>query len=80
MKFFFKNYVLATLQKFSSLKGTETVCGPMFAKCLKKIIKKFKGTAVFEVKFGRVKKSIDLTSLENVTTALQEETSSGVQT
>ncbi len=83
VKLFYKNddCVLAALKKFRSLKGMKKGCGPISAKGLKNMIQKFEETGSFEVKSGRGRKSIASTSVvEDVATALEEGTSSGVQT
>ena len=66
--------------KFRSLKGIEKGCIPIFAKDLRKMIKKFEETGSFEVESGRKWKSVASTSAEDVVTPLQEEKSSGEQT
>ena len=74
-------FLCIALKKFWSLKGTKKGCGPISAKDLDNMIKKFEETGSFEVKPGRGRKSIASTSVvvEDVPTALEEETISGVQ-
>ena len=53
-------------------KGYEKDYDPMSAKVLKKMIKKFKETGSSECEYGRGRKSIALTSAQDVATPLQE--------
>ncbi|GIY93685.1 hypothetical protein CEXT_680321 [Caerostris extrusa] len=55
-------------------------CGPMLAKGLQKIINKFEETCSFAMKSGRGRKSVASMSVEDGAAALQEKSSSGVQT
>ncbi|NSX83577.1 hypothetical protein GOM44_04425 [Wolbachia endosymbiont of Atemnus politus] len=52
----------------------------MTANGLRHMIKKFEDTGSFEVKSGRGRKAIPSTSVEDVATAVQDETSGNVQT
>ena len=72
----------ATLKKFQSLKGIKKGCGQISTKGLKNMIQKFEETGSFEVTPGRGRKSIASTSVvvQDVASALKEETSSGVET
>lgn len=81
VKLFYKNgdYAEAALKTFRVLKGMKKGCGPMSAKALRSMIKKFEATGSFAVKSGRGRKAVALTSVEDVATALEEESNSGVQ-
>ncbi|XP_049803118.1 uncharacterized protein LOC126237248 isoform X2 [Schistocerca nitens] len=65
---------------FRTLKGVEKGVGPMTAVGLEKMIRKFEKTGSFGVQPGRGRKRIDSTLVEAVDTAMQEQTSGGVQT
>ena len=52
----------------------------MMAKSLKKMFKMFDETGSFEVKSGKGRRAVPSILVKNVTTALMEETTSGVQT
>lgn len=82
VKLYYKNDDCAklALQKFRSLKGFKKGVGPMTAKGLEKMIVKFEKTGSFGVQPGRGRKRIDSTSVDEVATAMQEESSGGVQT
>lgn len=82
VKLFYKNgdSAVAALKKFRVLKGMKKGCGPMSAKALKSMIKKFEATGSFGVKSGRGRKAVALTSVEDVATALEEGSNSGAQT
>lgn len=82
MKLFYKNGDCAAvaLQKFRSEKSVIKCCCSISANGLEKMIKKLENTELFEVKSGRGWKPVASTSVEDVSTALQEETTDGVQT
>ncbi|GBM47056.1 hypothetical protein AVEN_179784-1 [Araneus ventricosus] len=81
VKLFCKNNDCApiALQKFRTLKGMKKGVGPMIVQGLLKMIQKFEKTGFFAVQSGRGRKKIDSTVVEEVTTAVQEESSGGVQ-
>ncbi|GBM62572.1 hypothetical protein AVEN_95550-1 [Araneus ventricosus] len=74
------NCAATALKKFRTLKGLRSGSGPMTAFCLKNMIDKFEESGSFDVKCGRGRKAIALTSLEDVATALQEASSSALGT
>ncbi|GBM05025.1 hypothetical protein AVEN_60221-1 [Araneus ventricosus] len=80
VKLFYKNGDCAAiaLKKFRTLKGLRSGSGPTTAFGLKKIIDKFEETGSFDAKCGRGKKTIASMSVEDVATALQEESSSAL--
>ncbi|GBL80877.1 hypothetical protein AVEN_26296-1 [Araneus ventricosus] len=82
VKLFHKNGDCAAiaLKKFHTLKGLRSGSGPMAAFGLKKAIYKFEESGSFDVKCGRGRKAIALTSVEDVATALQEASSSALGT
>ncbi|GBM06737.1 hypothetical protein AVEN_62984-1 [Araneus ventricosus] len=82
VKFFYKNGDCAAiaLNKFRILKGLRRGSGPMTAFGLKKLIDKFEESGSFDVKFGRERKAIASTSVDDVATALQEASSSALRT
>ncbi|GBN85470.1 hypothetical protein AVEN_161293-1 [Araneus ventricosus] len=82
MKCFCKNgdCAVIALKKFRTLKGLRSGSGPMTAFGLKKMIDKFVETGSFDMKCGRGRKAIALTSVEDVATALQEASSSALGT
>ncbi|GBN71550.1 hypothetical protein AVEN_275628-1 [Araneus ventricosus] len=81
-KLFYKNGDCAAiaLKKFQTLKGLRRGIGPMTAFGLKKMIDKFEESCSFHVKFGRGRKAITLTSVEDIATALQEASSNALGT
>ncbi|GBM66464.1 hypothetical protein AVEN_146292-1 [Araneus ventricosus] len=81
IKLFHKNNDCApvALQKFRTLKGMKKGVGPMTVQGLLKMIQKFEKTGSFAVRPGRGRKRIDSTVVEEVATAVQEESSGGVQ-
>ncbi|MBJ5486920.1 hypothetical protein JGG36_24350, partial [Salmonella enterica subsp. enterica serovar Meleagridis] len=81
VKLFYKNNDSApvALQKFRTLKGMKKGVGPMTAVGLEKMIQKFEKTGSFDVQSGRGRKRLDSTVVDEVATAVQEESSGGVQ-
>ncbi|GBM61888.1 hypothetical protein AVEN_210880-1 [Araneus ventricosus] len=81
VKRFYKNGDCAAiaLKKFRTLKGLRSGSGPMTAFCLK-MNDKFEESGSFDVKCGRGKKAIVLTSVEDLAIALQEASSSALGT
>ena len=53
--------------------------GPMTVQCLLKIIQKFEKTGSFDVQSSKGRKRIDSTVVEKLTTAVQEESSGGME-
>ncbi|GBN78066.1 hypothetical protein AVEN_257070-1 [Araneus ventricosus] len=82
VKYFYKNGDCAAiaLKKFRTLKGLRSGSGPMTTFGLKKMINKFEESGSFDVKWGRGRKAIASTSVEDVATALQEKSSSAMGT
>ncbi|GBM01143.1 hypothetical protein AVEN_27243-1 [Araneus ventricosus] len=82
VKPFYQNSVCAAiaLKKFWTLKGLRSGSGPITAFSLKKIIDKFEESGSFEVKCSRGRKAIASTSVDDVTTAMQEASSSALGT
>ncbi|GBM96285.1 hypothetical protein AVEN_142047-1 [Araneus ventricosus] len=82
VKLFYKNgdCAPAALKKFRTLNGSRSVSSPMTALGLKKMIDKFEESGSFGVKCGRRRKAIGSTSVEDVATALQEESSGALGT
>lgn len=79
---FYKNadYTLAAFKKFRLLMCMKKACGMMSAKGLKNMIQTFNETGSFQLKSGSWNNSIASTSVEDVTTVLEEGTSFGVHT
>ncbi|GBM02549.1 hypothetical protein AVEN_178482-1 [Araneus ventricosus] len=77
VKRFYKNGDCAAiaLKKFRTIKGLRSGSGPMTA-FGQKMIDKFEESGSFDVKCCRGRKAIASTSVEDVTTALQEASSS----
>ena len=67
------------LKKFRTLKGMKKGVNLTTMQSLLKIIQKFKKMASFDVQSGKGWKGIDLTVVEEVVTAVQEELSNGVK-
>ncbi|GBN17397.1 hypothetical protein AVEN_114706-1 [Araneus ventricosus] len=82
VKLFYKNgdCTAISLKKFQPLKGLRSDIGPMPAFDLKKMIDQFEESGSFDVKCGRERKAIPLTSVEDIATALQEASSSALGT
>ncbi|GBN39361.1 hypothetical protein AVEN_258416-1 [Araneus ventricosus] len=82
VKLYYKNGDCAAipLKKFWTLKGLRSGSGPMTTFGLKKMIDKFEESGSFDVKYGRGKKAIASTSVEDAATALQEASSSALTT
>ncbi|GBN38544.1 hypothetical protein AVEN_98491-1 [Araneus ventricosus] len=80
VKNFYKNGDCAAipLEKFRTLKSLRSGSGPMTAFSFKKMIDKFEESGLFDVNWGRVRKAIASTSVEDV--ALQEASSSALGT
>ncbi|GBM15137.1 hypothetical protein AVEN_75178-1 [Araneus ventricosus] len=78
--FYNGDFTAIALKKFRTLKGLRSSSGPMTAFGLKKMIDKFEESGSFDVKYGRGRKAIVSTSMEDVATALQEASSSALET
>lgn len=81
VKLYYKNGDSApvALQKFRTLKGLKKGAGPMTVRGLVKMMKKFESTGSFDVQSGRGRKRCDSAVVEEVATAVQEESSGGEQ-
>ena len=77
VKLFYSDCAPVDLQKFRTLKGMEKGVGLMIVQGLLKIIQKCEKTGSFDVQCGRERKRIDLTVVEEVAKAVQEESSGG---
>lgn len=80
VKYFYKNNYSAriALQMFRILKGMKTGVGTMTAVVLEEIIQKFEKQGSFDLQSNRGRKRLDLTVVEEVDTAVQKLSSSGV--
>ncbi|GBN73618.1 hypothetical protein AVEN_91076-1 [Araneus ventricosus] len=68
------------LKKFRALKGLRSGSGSMTAFGLKKMTDKFEESGSFDVKCGRARTAIASTSVKDWATALQEASSSALET
>ena len=66
--------MLITIRKFWTLKSIKL--GPITATGLRKMVAKFEETGSFDVKRGRGRKPVSAAAVEDVATALQEQTNS----
>ena len=76
LKLYYKNdeCALRAIMRFQTLKSTKS--GPITTNGLRKIIAKFEETGSFDVKRGRGIQPVSPATVEDVATALQEQTSS----
>lgn len=74
LKLFYKNgeCALTAIRRFRTLKSIKS--GPITTNGLRKMIAKFEETGSFHVKRGRGRKPVSAAALEDVATALQEQT------
>ncbi|GFX93992.1 DUF4817 domain-containing protein [Trichonephila clavipes] len=81
VKFFHKNNDCApiALQKFRTLKIMKNGVGSLAAQGLEKMIQKFEETGSFHVQSGRRRKRFNSTVVEDVSKAVQEESSGVLQ-
>ena len=66
-------------QKFRSVKGMKKGVDPMTVQYMLKMIQKLNKTGSFDVQSGRGRKRFDWTIVEEVATAVQEESSGGAK-